>query len=272
MNTLVFRMPSGGSVSDYLAFYYTGNFLVHVPANLEQYVETLRFTYTPAIGGFRFIALITGAAFLTLSILGFIRKILTHMEVYDWFFIIYLFILLVFPNNFSAYRLLIPLGFILLYYAALGFKSIRLPSVFMGKNLVILFGTVILVLFIPGIIQVFQARNTVLEGPQEQRAAHAFRYISGNIPDSSLVVFFKPRALALYTGKQGMVDPFSNDLTAIYTQVHNAGADYILIHNELTSESMKRFVRIMKSRVELVWKNRRYQLYKIVPPDPADLF
>jgi 4-amino-4-deoxy-L-arabinose transferase-like glycosyltransferase len=271
-NSFIFRLQSGGGLHDYLLFYYSGNFLGSIPQNLEQYVEVFRYMYTPVVGDFRFAALISGSFFLTMSILGFIRRMLTRPEVHDLFFIIYVIILLFFPNNYSAYRLLLPVGFILLYYAAFGFKSIRLPWQLSSKNQVLLLGIVIGAMFIPGIVRVISARNTILEGPQQKEAVQAFEYISKNTPDNAAIVFFKPRALALYTGRKGMVDPMTPDPTAIFLEITRADAGYILIHNELSPESMKRFVRIMKSRATLTWSNSKFKLYKLNPPSPADLY
>jgi 4-amino-4-deoxy-L-arabinose transferase-like glycosyltransferase len=272
INSLVFRIPSSGSLLDYLYFYYSGNFLLTIPDNLEQYVEVFRYMYTPVTGGFRFLSLLLGSAFLTMALLGFIRKISTRIEVFDYFFIFYVFILLVFPNNFSAYRLLIPVGFLLLFYAAQGFKSIRLAFFMSGKNRVFILGLLMLAMFIPGIINVTAGKNTMMEGPQQEDAVAAFRFISGNIADTSVIVFFKPRALALYTGKQGLADPFTEDPSEIHTQLVKASADYILIHEKLTRESMKRYSRVMKSRAQLIWKNKGYRLLKINPPNPAEQY
>jgi 4-amino-4-deoxy-L-arabinose transferase-like glycosyltransferase len=272
VNSLVFHIPSSGSLRDYLYFYYSGNFLATIPANLEQYVEVFRYMYTPVTGVFRFASLIMGSVFLTMALLGFIRKLTTRLEVFDLFFIFYILILLIFPNNYSAYRLLIPTGFLLLFYAAQGFKSIRLPFFLGGRNRAIILGLLMFAMFIPGIINVAGAKNTVLEGPQQEETIRAFKYISANVADSSVIVFVKPRALALYTGKKGMVDPFTADPTEIHTQLMDAGADYLLIHEKLTREPMKRYCRLLKTRAKQVWKNRTYTLYRINPPGPEERY
>lgn len=272
VNTLLFRIPSGGSLRDYLAFYYSGNFLATIPPNLEQYVEVFRYSYIPAIGDFRFVALICGSVFQAMALIGFVRKMMNRIEAIDLFFILYMLILLVFPNNYSAYRLLIPVGFILLYYAALGFKAIRLPANISSKQKLYWMGGVFLLLFAPGLYHVAMSRTTMLDGPQQKQARQAFTQISRNLPDSARIVFFKPRALALYTGKQGIADPFAQDPNSIHLQLMDLGAQYILIHKDLTSESMKRYVRVMKSRATEIWKNKDYRLLKINPPKPEEQY
>jgi len=269
VNSLIFKIPSGGSLQDYLKFYYSGNFLSTIPANLEQYVEVFRFMYTPVVGGFRFIALITGSLFLVMSLLGFLRKLWKGPELFDLFFIFYLFILLVFPNNYSAYRLLIPVGFLLVYYAALGFRMIRLPFHLSGRNKALALGIFMLALFLPGIINVTAGRKTMLDGPQQPESISAFYHISQEVSDTAVIVFFKPRALALYSGRKAFADPFTEDPTSIHVQITEASADYILVHQDYTREPMKRYLRVMGRRVDEVWKNRKFNLYRILPPDPS---
>ncbi len=272
LNSILFHVPSGGSLRDYLVFYYSGDFLSTIPANLEHYVEVYRYIYTPAVGGFRFAALVVGSIFMAMTFFGFIKKISDKLEVFDLFFIFYVLILLVFPNNYSAFRLLIPVGFLLLYYAASGFKAIMLFSGISGSNKAIILGAFMFALFIPGIIRTAASRNTMLDGPQQKETVQAFNYVAKNLPDSAVIVFLKPRALALYTGRKGFADPFSADVTAIHLQVMQHHAGYILIHNELTGEPMKRYIRVMKSRASRVWGNKTFQLFKINPVNPAELY
>jgi len=269
LNSLIFRIPSGGSLRDYLVFYYSGSFLSTIPGNLEHYVEVFRFIYTPQSGGLHFIALMAGSMFLAMTLFGFVRKVSGRIEMTDLFIIFYFFILLVFPNNYSAFRLLIPTGVLLLQYAALGFKSLDIPYVSSGHNRVLALGTIMVLLFLPGLLSIAASRNTVLEGPQDKETTQAFTYIAKNVPDSATIVFFKPRALALYTGKQGFADPFSADPTSIHVQLVNVNADYILLHNQLTSESMKRYARIMKNRTTEIWKNKKFRLLRIDPFNPS---
>jgi len=271
-NSFIFRIPSGGSLQDYLIFYYSGDFISTIPANLEQYIEVFRFAYTPAVGGFRFTALITGSVFLSMAFFGFISKLANRVELTDLFFIIYVFILLVFPNNYSAYRLLIPVGFLLLYYAAIGFKSLRIPYIHRSSVKIWTLGIIMVLLFLPGIIRITLGRNTTLEGPQQKASQQAFNFIAEQVPDTSVIVFFKPRALVLYTGKHGFADPFTDDPTSVHTQLTQASADYILVHQELTRENMKRYLRMLKSRAVPVWENRKFKLYRIIPPNPAERY
>ncbi len=269
LNSIIFRIPSGGSLRDYLSFYYSGNFLAAIPANLEHYIEVYRFIYTPVTGPFRALALLCGSAFLTMTLIGFLKKACSGLEIFDLFFIFYLLILLVFPNNDSAYRLLIPVVFLLLYYAALGFRSVTLLKTVSGAHKAVLLGILMFGLFLPGIIRTAGASRTLLDGPQQKETQQAFEYIQKNLPDSAVISFVKPRALALYTGHKGVADPFTTDVTSTYVQNREHSTDFVLVHSELTSETVKRYLRVMKDRVSLVWQNKHFRLYRINPFNPA---
>lgn len=269
LNTIIFQIPSSGSISDYLAFYNSGDFLNTIPANLEHYEEVFRFIYTPVFGNFNFIPLLSGFVFISMTLFGFVRKVASKLEMTDIFTILYLLILLLFPNNFSAFRLLIPIGFLMLHYAGIGFRSLVVPYVTSSVKKAWILGGIMLVLFLPGLFDIATSSESVLDGPQEVATSHVFSYIRKNLPDSAVIAFFKPRALALYTGKSGFADPFSQDPTTIHVQLMKANVDYILINNQLTSEGMNRYVRLLRLRAREIWRNGKYRLYRIDWANPA---
>ena len=269
INSLVFKIPSGGSIRDYLLFYYSGNFIQIIPENLAHHIEVFRYLYVPEAGALNGISLLLGATMVSMTLLGFVKRLLKGPDAIDWFFIFYMIMLLVFPNNYSAYRLMVPLGFIFLLYAAAGLKEIQLLARFSTINKALAIGILILVLFLPGLISIARSGSNTLEGPQQKSADEAFLYIRKNVPAEAVVVFAKPRALALYAGCSSMVDPFTTDPTLIHKQVMDAGATYLLIHAKLTNETIKRYSRVMQSRLTKQWENKEFVLYKINPVSPS---
>jgi ABC-type transport system involved in multi-copper enzyme maturation permease subunit len=176
--------------------------------------------------------------------------------------------LLVLPNNFSSYRLMVPLGFMFLLYAAAGLKSIRISIEVPTWTKVAVPGILVMLLFMPGIISIAGSQSNVLEGPQRETSVDAFTYISKNVPAGAVIVFAKPRALALYTGCRSMADPNTTNPTMFHTQILKAKASYLLIHTNLTLEPMKRYVRVMQKRLTKQWENKDFVLYKINPVNP----
>jgi 4-amino-4-deoxy-L-arabinose transferase-like glycosyltransferase len=263
INSILFKIPSGGSIRDYLLFYFTGNFLQIIPENLAHHIEVFRFLYVPQAGIFEGLSLLLGAVMVTFTLLGFIKRIIQGPDVLDWFFIFYVFMLLVFPNNDSAYRLMVPLGFIFLLYAATGLKSIQFLTEVPAWKKTIAAGMLLFLLFMPGLISIARSGDHLLEGPQQESSVEAFSYIKQNVAAGDLVVFAKPRALALYGGCRSMTDPFTTDPTLIHKQIMEAKASYLLIHTRLTSEPIKRYSRVMQGRLTKQWENKDFVLYKI---------
>jgi len=269
INSWLFKIPSGGSIRDYLMFYYSGDFIQIIPRNLAHHIEVFRYMYVPEAGILKGLSLLLGSLMLVMAMFGFIKKLLLRPGVIEWFFILYMLMLLVFPNNDSAFRLMVPIGFIFLYYAAAGIKSVTLPENVSPFRKALAAGILIALLFIPGLISIVRSGSNILEGPQQKSSVEAFENISKIVPSGSVVSFAKPRALALYSGCSSMADPFTTDPTLIHSQVMQSGASYLLIHNRLTSEPMKRYSQVMQSRLSRVWGNADFTLFRINPVNPS---
>jgi 4-amino-4-deoxy-L-arabinose transferase-like glycosyltransferase len=269
VNSLIFQIPSGGSIRDYLLFYYSGNFLQIIPQNLAHHIEVFRYLYVPEAGVLNGFSVILGSVMVAMALLGFWKRLFNGPGVLEWFFIFYAVMLLVFPNNDSAYRLLVPLGFIALFYAATGLKTVQLFSQIPGWKRAIACGMVIVLLFMPGLVHIaFSAGNT-LEGPQQQSSVEAFEYMRKNVPPEAVVVFAKPRALALYAGCRSMAEPFTTNPTLFHQQVMDAKASFLLIHSTLTSKPMQRYSRVMQGHTTKQWENKEFVLYRINPMNPS---
>ncbi len=268
VNSFLFKVPSGGSIRDYMLFFNSGNLLQIIPENFSHHIEVFRYLYIPEAGVLRGFSLLLGSVMLTMTMIGFVKRLLQGPDVIDWFFIFYVLMLLVFPNNDSAYRLMVPLGFISLFYAATGLKAVQLFAVIPAWKKAATISIIILILFIPGIFSIVRSQNNIIEGPQKASSVETFNFIRKNVPAEAVVVFAKPRALALYAGCQSMADPFTNDPTQIHLQIAKANATYLLIHDNLTNETTKRYSRVMQNRLTKLWGNKEFVLYKINPVNP----
>lgn len=249
INSLIFKIPSGGSIGDYLQFYHSGKLLQIIPENLAHHIEVFRFLYVPQAGAFYGISLLLGSVMVAFTLLGLIKRLVQGPGVIEWFFIFYVIMLLIFPNNYSAGRLMFPLEFIFLFYAATGAKTIQPLQGIAAWKKAVAAGGIAMMLFMPGIIGIARSQSNILEGPQRATSVEAFEYISKNVPHEAVVVFAKPRALALYAGCHSMADPFTSNPTLILTQIIEGNATFMLQHSILTNETMKRYARVMENRL-----------------------
>lgn len=268
LNILIFRIPAGGSLSDYLAFFSLSSFVSTFFTNLEHYIEVFRYMYTPGSGIARGIALLCGFSVLVMTMIGLIRKISENFEAVDIFFILYMLVLMVYPNNFSAFRFMVPAGFIMLIYAATGIKSVMVLPKVNGMTKTLVLSIFLFILYLPGIAGVIRGRYTTLAGPQEASAVEAFAYIRNNLPEDAILMFPKPRALSLYAERAAFADPVSRDMTKFHEQVMTAGANYFLLSKKISREESFRYMRVMNSRVEKIWSNEVFELYRLKSVSP----
>jgi len=268
LNIFIFRIPSGGSLSGYLAFFSLSSFAGTFFANLQHYTEVFRYMYTPGLGIFQGIAIISGCFVVVMTVLGFIRKLSEKTEAVDLFFIFYLLVLMVYPNNFSAFRFMVPVGFILLMYSAIGIKSVLLFPKVNGRIKAYALSLILLIMFLPGIAGVIRGRGTILAGPQQQSAIEAFAHIRDSLPENAILMFAKPRALSLYAERTALADPVVKDMTKFHEQVTAAGVNYFLLSNKISSEETQRYLRVMSNRVTELWSNDEFRLYRLKELNP----
>ena len=265
INISIFKIPSGGGLHDYLLLFDPAILFNTITENLAHYMEALRYLYIPQAGILMGFSLILGSVMVTLTVIGFLKRLLQGPEMIEWFFIFYIFMLLGYHYNNSATRLMVPLGFLILFYAATGFKTVQFLLLVPSWKKAVAIGILIMVLFTPGLIDIARSGGFTLDGPQQKTAVEAFKYISKNIPSDSVVVFAKPRALALYGGCRSLADPRTSDPTMMHNQITKANAAYLLFCKQLTDELMYRYSRVMQNRLTKEFENKDFVLYKINP-------
>jgi hypothetical protein len=265
INIYFFKIPSGGSVRDYLLFFDSGNLIKIIPENLVHHIEAFRYMYIPQSGALMGLSLLLGSIMVAMTLLGFLKRLLHGPEFIEWFFIFYIIMLSLFPDHNSAFRLILPLGFISLFYATIGIKSIQLLPQITSRAKAVVIGIVIMLLYMPALVNIARSSGGTLEGPQQKSAIETFNFIKNNVPAEAVVVFAKPRALALYAGCQSVADPQTPDPTQVHNQVMAANASYILIYSKLTNEEMQRYVRVMQNRLTKLFENKDFVLYRINP-------
>lgn len=265
INIFIFHIPSGGSINDYLLFYNQGKLIDIIPENFSHYIDSLRYLYVPQAGVLMGFSKLFGSVVLVMTLIGFVKRMQQGPQVIEWFFMFYVVMLLLFPDNNSSFRLMIPVGFASLFYAVTGLKSIQLFTMVPVWKKALSITILVLALYISGLISIVKANKFILEGPQQKTAVETFNFIRKNVPSQAVVVFAKPRALALYGGCRSMVDPRSSDPTLFHKQITDAKASYLLICGQLTGELMQRYILVMQSHLTVQFNNQDFVLYKINP-------
>ena len=103
-----------------------------------------------------------------------------------------------------------------------------------------------------------KANRYTNSGPYAQTAKDMFAYISDNIEAASTVVFFKPRAMRMMTGRKSIMIDKPEELTR---------GDYLCTYSrsEVGSQiSINDIMDLVKKRyIELIFKNNDFEVYRL---------
>ena len=189
-------------------------------------------------------------------------KYRVKVDFIDIFVIIYLIALLFYPDIHSGMRFLFPVFPILLYYAATSFMTITIRSTLKRTILTLVLGLFILIPYSFSLANIVKHQNETLKGPQEKESIEAFEYIKNNLPSDAIIAFIKPRALALYTNRQGYIFRQQKPYQLI-DRFKNHDDIYLLLNSELQDTSLENAIANYPDQVHLIWGNSRYRLYEL---------
>lgn len=177
------------------------------------------------------------------------------------FFAFYFAVMIIWPE-WQGIRFIFPLIPIFIYFAFQGLlASIRmLPEryVSLGKGLNFLFWLILVGIFL------FQSGtraysnlkgNRQINGPFESFSMEMYDYVKTNTPSDSVIVFFKPRALRLFTDRDSIMALECG---------HLLRGDYVVLHkNWEYSQILPRDIPACNLPLKNVYENRKYIVYEL---------
>lgn len=268
LNVWLFRIPSSGFL------YYTSvltfdAFAQQVRNNLAYNLEIFRNFFATENQDWQFLPLFTQSAMLTFAVIGFTKKIFHKFDFVDLLVLLYFLLLLVWPYNHSGFRFLLPISAILLYYAVIAVKDIKINFTLVKRKFVIvLLGLLILIQYKVGIESIIKHQKDILWGPQEASAAEAFDYIKNNIPQNALIDFVKPRALALYAERNSYHMQIDQAMQDIKENINTANISYLLYCDDPINfhpeDSLKKYLSLKDNNLVLEWTNSKFHLYRVI--------
>jgi hypothetical protein len=108
---------------------------------------------------------------------------------------------------------------------------------------------------------IYKNINVEIFGPQNKATVDAFNYIKLNTEPNCNILFAKPRALALYTDRNGFANKKTANANDIESNISKYHLNYILVNKWLSDNAIKDYVETRKS--SLVWSTEEYSIYKI---------
>ncbi len=266
INNIIFNIPAASSLyknnfsSDHLFFVFT--------ENLNHYIlltQTFFYKYQRYFG---FLSTATAIFFVALAMLGFFIRVFKKLTIYDFVFLVYLGVLLIYPYRKSGFRFLLPVAPFLMLYALEGFKNIRWPFAFnsYNKKMVAMVISLIIVLQYYKPVSSIIQNQSPLKGPQEQTSKEAFQFIQNRLPKNAIVHFSKPRVLSLYTGVKSYVSNKDQTVGGFKNKLDEFGTSHIITHNDLYRKPVHEFISQNPESVELIWDNQKFKIFRLKYP------
>jgi uncharacterized membrane protein YuzA (DUF378 family) len=177
------------------------------------------------------------------------------------FFVLYFAVMLIWPE-WQGIRFIFPLLPIFVYFAFQGMLAVvtKLPERhrILGKVAVYLFWLVIagIFMFNSGFHAYANLKDgRQINGPFDAFSDEMFNYIKAETPVDSIVVFFKPRAMRLFTDRDSIMSIECDRLLL---------GDYIVLHkNWEYSQILPGDIQNCNLPLKNMFENRRYIVYKL---------
>lgn len=162
-------------------------------------------------------------------------------------------------------RLFLPLVGLITLFIAIAIKSIstaldsgglRLPLDKLFKYVIILgiaYNSLCVTMLLP-------YNNDVLYKKENQQL---FSWVRNHIEPGTGYLFFKPRTLALMTGRTGLMFPKGSESEeAIYAYIRGKNINFAIFHKVVNAGWIRRFEA--DSQKEAVWENSGYKIFRLV--------
>lgn len=262
LNNVIFHIPQaeGGS---YTGIWGAESLDVTLLSNLAYYTEQFKYYFSPWGGAWNFLPLMIKSVVFTFTLVGLLKSLLRRWELMDMIVVLYLGVLLVYPYRHAGIRFLFPLMPFLMYYLVTGLQSLSLFEAIRRNVKISVLGVLLLSSYLIPMQNILRMQDKTVAGPQEEQALQAWEYIRANTDEDAVILFSKPRVLALYTGRKSLANHKADDPAAIQALIRDYDVDYILLHTDLAGPAIKNFVAAVKDILPEQWHNEHFRLLRI---------
>jgi len=211
-----------------------------------------------------FIGVIGSAALVTFSTLGYFYEWKEHrFNFINVFVLVYIASIAVFQFGDTGLRFISPILFFIFYYAIVATKKV-LQSFNLNYKLVsLVFGLILLFSYKPAIEKIIDNQNILVDGPSTNSSNETFNFIKSLQLTNEVIVFDKPRALALFTNTKSVALKSDLNEFEITKQLKKFNAKYILLNNHLSNDVMSHYLLSDSLNNYLVFTNSEYKLFKL---------
>jgi hypothetical protein len=263
LSNLIFVVPQaeGGS---YIGIWGGERIYETILNNLAYYVEQFKYFFSAWGGLWNFLPFSLKAVIFTFTIIGMIKSFSRRLELLDMIVILYLGVLIIYPYRMGGVRFLIPVIPILVYYLVKGLETVSIfPKISQTAKTVFL-GSLVLVSYLGMVWFIINTQHQVLEGPYEETSVEAFSLIKEETEVDDVILFVKPRVLALYTDRKSLTNYIGRDVEGITDLIRKYDVAWVLTHTQISDEAIKNFIREQDNVCEYYWSNDKFVLYKVI--------
>ncbi len=244
----------------YLRIFNLNDLISTLNVSVYSYVEAIRthFLINPFPGGW--LGLLVGAAFLTFAVTGFLMAMNKHPGIIEYFFIVYVIMLLVYPYTHAGFRFLLPLAPILLMYAVR-----PVAALFQGKWIrwvIVACGALILYSYQPSLAEKHKSRRIKQEGPYRPEVQLAFEKVKSLTNENHLIVFLKPRVLAWIIERPCMSHHPAATPEAMEKIFLEKGATHFLVYTGLHDPALHVYLSSYPDAFDCIYADEKFTFYR----------
>lgn len=262
LNHVLFKIPSVEFLGFYQKAWMKSSSFDSIIQNLNYYVDVFKAFYHPQVKEWTFSTSIAESFAIGFMLIGLLYSMFRQRSFLDLLVWLYILLILLYPYTNSGFRFILPVIPFLMVYIVLGMKQMGFDSNLSRNWVIIAIGTAVLLLYKPSVEKFIEEKKSVIVGPQEAASKEAFQYINSHLGKDDLVVFKKPKVLALYCNVKTTSVLATQTNAEISEMCEKMGVSYLLKNADIEDSSLDEFIRENQTAVRGVWRNDKFVLYK----------
>lgn len=225
-------------------------------------------------GSNAYIGVVVLALATVLAVAAFISLMLKSPSVGDYFVLTYVGVLLVVPFSQQRYLLpLLPLYLLYIFHAAERIGRMAGSSTFSLNAGIYRAAPVIVGVFVAASYAWSWSlldSSDIERGVESKESKELFGFIRKSIPTDSLLIFHKPRPLALFTGRHATRYHWELDGDKLWRELLDMGATHIVMPKYIDPAEHSEYffpatVEAHRGNLEKLYENRNFIVYRILP-------
>ncbi len=252
--------PVDGGVSFFISIVKIAFTADTISGNLDNCINQFLYFFIPEMEKWTGVAKLTAVVLLSFTACGFVLKTRKQVGLSDIVFVLYGFLLLLYPYQ-SGLRFIFPLMPFAFYYIYL--TAHELATNFKHKQLIaICIASIILLQYRTIIERVMDTNTPIANGPQRPSAQEAFEYIKKHTPKNALFDFRRPRAMALYAERKTCCNfPWAKPIEVL-KNIDSLQVNYCVTNTGDINPGLDSLIKIKPDYFTSVWSNDQFVVYK----------